>query len=68
MADQDDDDVRRKVVGALVKKLLAADLAPIDDLEEAAEHPPAPAVRTPSPQSAQDGLEGSDPVSSDLSG
>jgi hypothetical protein len=68
VADQENDQVRGKVVGALVEKFFTAHRAAVDDFEEAAEHAPLAAVRAFSAQSPHHSLCGSYPLSYDLSG
>src|SRR2546421_919206 len=56
--DDHDDQIGRKVVGPLVMQFLAADIAAVRDLEEAAEHAAVAAIRAAPAQAApQRGLE-----------
>jgi hypothetical protein len=45
MADHHDDEVGGKIVGAMRREILAADLAMIGDLQEPSEQMAAPAIR-----------------------
>ena len=59
MADDDDHQIGRKVVGALMMQFLAAHLALVRDLQERAEHVPLAAVRAAAAQAVPEvGFQG----------
>jgi hypothetical protein len=56
MPDHDDDEIGRKVVGAVVMEFFAAFFAVIGDLQKLAEQAAFPAVRAPAKKATPHGL------------